>query len=182
MLRLRVVWSGLAPGVSVLHFNPAADDQAAADAARTHVETWLNVVNNYVSVLEGMTVDTEVDVVDVGSGALTGSFNVTTTLIVGASSDNPVPNAAMGLSRWRTGVFIAGRELRGRTFIPAITEVAIDANGNLASAPKAVLEAANLALITNSDLAIWTPTHAAVASVSATSWWGEFAILRSRRQ
>jgi hypothetical protein len=164
-----------------MHFNPATDDQTAANDARSHVETWLQVLDNFLSVGQGATVDTEVDIINPSTGQLTGALTVTSTLITGGSADNPLPNATAGLVRWRTGSFSGGRELRGRTFIPGITEASNDANGNPSSTMLSAINAGSLALITNSALAVWSPTYGSVAPATSTSMWTEFAVLRSRR-
>jgi hypothetical protein len=92
--------------------------------------------------------------------------------------------ATQGLIRWRTGVFIAGRELRGRTFIPGATE-SRSANGRPDSTYITTAETAAQDLLDNAALGaalvVYSVTHRQVELVQSRSVWGQWAVLRSRR-
>lgn len=180
MLRLRINWTGLNQGYSIWHFT-GSDDQTGADDAAAAAAVWLAAVDNFLSVAQGFQVDPEVLVVNPATGQTTGSFGVSSSPGTGADSNNPLPNAAMGLVRWRTGVYNDGRELRGRTFIPGITENSCDANGNLSDTARSAIAAASNDLNDTTDFCVYSPTHHMQATPTNISVWQEFAYLRSRR-
>nr|CRY94864.1 hypothetical protein [uncultured prokaryote] len=180
MLRLRINWTGSIQGFTVWHFL-GDDDQTAADAAASAANTFLEAIDGLYRNSVTAAVDPEVFVVNVGTGHVEGTFSVSSFAQAGDSSDAMVPNAAMALIRWRTGVFTSGRELRGRTFIPGLTDTAVDATGNLATAAAGTLQSAADTLVSTSDFAVWGSTTAQAATVTSASVWSEFAVLRSRR-
>lgn len=181
MLRVRINWTGTTPGFTVWHFLPNTDDQSAATAAASAATTFLETIDGLYRNSVTAQVDPEVLAVDVGTGNVTGVFPVTAAAQQGDSADAAVPNAAMALIRWRTGVFSSGRELRGRTFIPGLTDTSVDATGNVSAATVTAINAAAATLISSSDFAIWSPTNSSAATVTSGTTWTEFAVLRSRR-
>jgi hypothetical protein len=181
MLRVRINWSGLNTGFSVMHFLPAVDDQASADDAAAAVTAWLQVLDNFLRVNQTAQVDPEVLEIQVATGTTLGSFTVSESPVTGADSNDAVPNASMALVRWRTGIYVSGREIRGRTFIPGLTEASLDANGNLGTTPISAIDAGSNLLIAGDPLAIYSPTRGSAATVTQASTWSEFAVLRSRR-
>jgi hypothetical protein len=130
---------------------------------------------------QSMRVDPEVSEVDPVTGLITGVVGVTTATDVGESSGVPVSQATMVLVRWRTGEFVAGREIRGRTFIPGIAGAAVTSGGELASANAIVFQNAADDLIANSGLGVWSPKNGQIEVATSASIWNEFAVLRSRR-
>lgn len=111
------------------------------------------------------------------------------TVGAGTGEGNPLPFATQGLLKWQTAGIVNNRIVRGRTFIPALTE---DANTSgvptgttvtiLATAASDFLEAAD------GHFGIWSrPITGAGARagsyhpVTASSAWPQFAVLRSRR-
>lgn len=181
MLRVRVNWTGLNTGFSVIHFLPAADDQASADDAAAAVTAFLQVCDNFLRVNQSAQVDPEVLSINVASGTTLASFAVSESVVTGADANDAVPNAAMALVRWRTGVYVAGREIRGRTFIPGFTENSVDANGNISSTAQSAIEAGANLMAAGTDLCVYSPTRGSAAQVTNATVWSEFAILRSRR-
>jgi hypothetical protein len=181
MLRVRINWTGITQGYSVWHFLPGEDSSTTAESAADAATAWLTTINTYLSGAQVATVDPEVLQVDVGTGNVEGVFATSQSPVTGTSGANVIPNAANALVRWRTGVFTAGRELRGRTFIPGMTEDENDQFGNLDPAVVTGINAANVTLLGTTDFAIWSPTLGSAATVTSGTTWGEWAVLRSRR-
>jgi hypothetical protein len=178
---VRINWTGLNTGFSVLHFLPAVDDQSSADDAAAAATAWLQVLDNFLRVNQSAQVDPEVLEIDESSGTTLGSFAVSESAVTGADSNDAVPNASMILVRWRTGVYVSGREIRGRTFIPGCTEQSVDANGNLSSTAISAIDAGSALMAAGDPLCVYSPTRGSAATVSSASTWSEFAVLRSRR-
>lgn len=134
----------------------------------------------------------EVTTIDVSTGEATAVETGTGQTRTGYAAGDVLPPATQGLIRWTTGVFIGGRQIRGRTFIPA----QLEANSSAAGAPAGTLVTAAAAAITalngstevfciysrpqkNSAGSIIRAGQA--AAVNAGSLWDQFAVLRSRR-
>lgn len=179
MLRLAIDFSGVNEGTSIMHFLPAEDDLTAAQAAADAVDDFIVSFLGYVSNAQLAQVNTEVLVVNETTGQTTGVLPVTSQARTGTDAANALPNATMALFRWRTGLFLQGREVRGRTFWPGLTETSNDAQGNFSGA--ADLTADATAFIAASDIAIWSPTRLLASTVTVGTCWDEFAVLRSRR-
>ena len=181
MLRVRINWTGLNQGFSIFHFLPGTEDETTAQAAADAAGAWCGGVDNGLVPAQLWAIDPEVLQVNVGTGQTEGVFAVTPPDGAGSSPGTAVPNASMVLTRWRTGVFTGGRELRGRTFLPGANIAGSDDDGNINSASLAVFNAAAATLISTSDFAIWGSTTAHAATVVSGTTWSEFAVLRSRR-
>lgn len=180
MLRVRINWTGLNQGFSVLHFLDG-DDQSSADAVVSATESWVGAVDNFLRVDQAWQVDPEVLVVNPSTGQTTGVFTVATSPGTGADSGNAVPNASMILVRHRTGTYTSGRELRGRTFIPGCTATSVTTTGNVGTTAISAIDTATATLISNTQFAIYGPASGVTATVTSSSTWSEFATLRSRR-
>lgn len=130
-----------------------------------------------------MTIDGIVTVVDEGTGMITGTISTgSSSTVVGTDAGLQTPEATQGLISWRTGSYVNGREVRGRTFIPGPTQSSVT-NGEPAAAYQTALEAGAGILWagTEARFGIYSTTnHVFRAAVSGQAWT-EFAVLRSRR-
>jgi len=108
---------------------------------------------------------------------------VTSTVVTGTEGTEKLPPATQGLIEWRTGFFVGGREIRGRTFIPGLSNSSSAANGVPTSTWLTLAAAASTAIIgwTSSDFVVYSPTKHQKALVTAGQPWNEWAVLRSRR-
>jgi len=153
----------------------------ASNAVADTLTFWTNLKNVIDNSLL-FTIEAEVAIVSEGTGQVTGIVGTAGGAVAGDDAGDPAPWATQGLIRWRTGTFIAGREVRGRTFIPGVTEAR--ANGGVPDASyKSNCVTAINALIgsTNSTLVSWSRKNGDSAPVIAGSPWEQFAVLRSRR-
>lgn len=178
MNRLRINWGGLNTGFSIIHTTGSSETaQLDADA----LDDFLQAIAANTTVTQTFQVDTEVEQVEPATGAITGVTSITSINRTGSNNTPPVPQAAQALVRWRTGTYVSGREIRGRTFIPGLALATSSASGELASATASAIQAAAAQLLEDSGIAIWSPTRGQVALVTSTSVWSEFAVMRSRR-
>lgn len=178
MIRVRINWTGLNEGFSLLHFD---EDLSAASTTASAVTNFLNGIDTYVHTTQLMQVDPEVEEIDIGTGQITGVASVSQAQVAGVASGTPVPQLAQALIRWRTGVFTFGRELRGRTFIPGITSAHVSASGEPTSALVSGLAGEATNFIGSTTLGVYSTTHHAFGTASSASVWTEFASMRSRR-
>lgn len=179
-VRTAITGGSGAAQVSTMFFDQAAGltAQGAADAVHAFWDTLkTKIVNSYTFDVEPVVED-----IDTATGSPTGLTAVTVASVSGTLVGDPNPWATQGLVSWRTGVFLGGREIRGRTFIPGSWE-----NDNTAGVPQASYvaalnsAAATLATDPNSSLCIYSRKKRAIGVVSTGQAWTKWAILRSRR-
>lgn len=183
MLRVRTSFTsaiGGGPYLSTMYFT-GDDDQSGADAAVAAVGTFWGAVDALMDTEVSWATVPEVAVLD-NSGVLQDVLATTPQSGTGAVTASSLPLASQALIRWITGGFVAGRRLRGRTFVPGLTTNALS-NGRLASGTQTTLDAAAEALIAdvNTTLAVWSKTNSLTFPVEQASVWNELATLRSRR-
>lgn len=177
------------PYLSTFHFvgGGSVDAEAAADAARGF---WAEIVASMAAPAL-IQVAGEVEEFNPATGALLALHPTEQAPLLATGLGDPLPWATQGLIRWRTGVFVDGREIRGRTFVPALTE-GHSTTGRPTSALTAILGIA--AGVVDDNLGVWQrPREASagppvvearegqVAEVATFSVWTQWASLRSRR-
>lgn len=175
-----MVGLGGGPFYSQMHF--AGETQGAADAAADAVwDFWQAIFTSQAAGLT-LTVEPEVIQFDLSTGAPETVYATSEAPMTSSGGGDALPWGTQGLIRWRTGAFLGGRELRGRTFIPALTE-GHNTAGRPAAALITILNNAAAALIADgaSELMVYSPTKSAIATVVTGTGWSEWAQLRSRR-
>jgi hypothetical protein len=158
--------------------------QPEADAAAAAVRTfWAGLVSGLRTDMLA-TIEPEVEQVDPVGGNVVAVYQTDVPSVDMTSTGDPLPMSTQLLVRWRTGVFVEGKEIRGRTFIPGYTENSSTAGRPIATTISGVLTLAQ-GLITDAaaagELVVYSPTYDQAAAVTATSVWTEWAVLRSRR-
>ena len=190
MFRMRVLWSGTTggPGVSTFYFN---DDLTTGNvtAARSALNTFWTAVTLYVAIPATYAFDTVAEEVEVTTGHVLNALPVGAGSSPGSASGEMLPPATQALIRWRTGVYriSAGPrprsvEIRGRTFVPAITEANSNGGVPLATMQTALTNAAQaLVADASTHLCIYSRAAKSKQDVTSGQCWNQFAILRSRR-
>lgn len=171
-----------APYYSTFHFDPLAPGTSpsaclvATQAFWTGLDAFLAptliaTTNREVAVID---VDTDTQVgMELATGSNTHTFH---------GSGERLPWATQGLVRWRTSTFVGGRELRGRTFIPAFAETA-NAGGTVEPTVTSAVDLVAADLVTDPDalFVVYSPTHHVIAPPIFGSMWNQWAELRTRR-
>lgn len=159
-------------------------DAAGGSAAQCNnaVGTFWNAVRVYQSSTISYSTDAIVYEVDEATGLIIGSSAVTPATGTGAVATDALPWATQGLVQWRTGQYIGGREIRGRTFLPGMVE-ARNGAGIPDSTLYGAVDTAAAALIAdaNSDLNVYSIANHNAQTVTVGSMWRTWAQLRSRR-
>jgi hypothetical protein len=187
VFQYRPEWSGTTggPGVSVINYRSPFgldDHQGAADAIRAFFAAIAGQLPNEVSI----SFPDEVLELDTSTGVLQDAHPVTGgATVTGTQSTGYAMPAGVRVD-WTTGAFVAGRRLRGRTYLVPIAGAAYDTNGTLTTtAINAIQTAANnfiAAMDTGGgSLGVWSRTHGILVDVNAGAVADEVAILRSRR-
>lgn len=188
--RLRYNWAGSAvigPSVTTLNFSTGGGTaQQAATAANNFIIALLPYLTGNVN----YTLDTSVATVDETNGQTSAVTTVATSTGPGTGTGDFMPPATQLLMRWRTGVFVNGREARGRTFIPGVVESNVS-NGTPIGAMQTAMNTAAATLIADatSRLVVWQrsrptdipPFVGILRDVTTGQLWDRCAVLRSRR-
>lgn len=181
MLRVRTAFTGLtgAPYLNTLYFS--GNSQAAADAAAAAAAAFWTTVDNQITSAVSWNVEDEVAEI-APNGQLTGVFVVNGGSGQGAEAQEPLPFASQVLVRWSTSSFLGGRQIRGRTFVPGMTELA-NTSGSVSSTVQSNIQGAINTLLADPDstLVVWSRVNLAEVPVDQGSVWGQFAVLTSRR-
>jgi len=181
LYRVRTVFTGVqgSPWLSTMYFlGSGGTEQQAATA----VGVFWGAVDARMASNVAWATEAEVVTIDSTDGQPTAVTATTPSSGAGASGSTLLPIVTQGLLRWRTGFFIAGRELRGRTFIPGLTENDNDVgipNGSITGTVDPI--AATLIGSANAELVIFSRTHFDFAVVSSGTMWTSWAELKSRR-
>lgn len=181
LYRIRTAFTGAlvtGGGVNNLYFQEAAGE--GVDAQSAVADFWSDMAED-ISVYVEWTVEPSIAVIDVATGAIVDEIQGTTHLSGGTQTGDPLPPVIQGLAQWRSDLFVAGRRLRGRTFLPGMVE------SNSSGSPTAALQGrveermATLAGAADTQLHVWSKTHGVSSLVTGWTMWGKFAELRSRR-
>lgn len=185
MLRVRTVFTGVtgSPWMNTLNFGGPGQtgNQTDADAAVAATGAFWGAVDALINTAVSWA--TLPEVLFLGDdGVAAASFATTPATGTGAGAAEIMPFATQALIRTLTGVFVGGRQLRGRIFIPGLTEASNQSGSVIAATQTALQTAANtLNAVVTPPLAVWSKTHATVEPVSSATVWSQFAVLRSRR-
>lgn len=182
MYRVRTVFTGPAgaPWLNTLYFDEAG---GSAQQAATAAGAFWGAVDAHINTAVSWSTEADVVTVNADTGAATGVISTIPITGAGAVASDILPRSSQGLIRLLTGVFNDGRQIRGRIFVPGLTETANGVGGIVAGATGLALgtAASDLVADASSTLLVWSRSALQDHPVVATSVWSQFAVLRSRR-
>lgn len=145
-------WPG-APGVSTFWFTTIS--QAKVDALRAFFNSCAALIPNNLTIQ----VPGSGDYVDEGTGAIGGTWAVgtTPTVVTGTGAGAYAGNAGL-IIHWLTAGIVAGRRLRGRTFLVPTIATTFETNGSPTSAAITTLTNAGNTLLAavGTDMVVWS--------------------------
>lgn len=182
--RIRTVFTGVAgsPYYSNIYVTANPADATPEIAA---VDQFWTALAPHIDNALSWTVEGIVANVDTATGQIVSFSSNTSQGGTGGAGGEILPLANQLLIRARTGVYVTGREVRGRINIPAIAELS-SANGVptgelLTAAQDAVDDHLLGAGGLNGSWVVYSPTKNRAEMVTEASVASFFAILRSRR-
>ena len=183
MLRVVTEWASPqgGPYFTTLHYAGIGAAQAAIAHDRT-VDFWLlwaaQISSAYTPTVQG-------DVVELNdsTGIPTAVHSVPSVTTSMSSTGQPLPFTTQGLVRLLTNTFNGARRIRGRVFIPGLTEAATQGGAPDSAFVNTVngLLTTWLADAQGTSLVVWSPTAGFPSVVASATLWSQFAVLRSRR-
>jgi len=182
MFRVRTSFAGGSGGTGLNTFYFDATGPLTAQDAATAARNFWNTVRANMSNNLTITPDLAVYTLDETDGHPTAVTTVTGAAMSGQATADEEPWATQGLVEWRTGNFLPGREIRGRTFIPGICS-GDSSGGAPTSGIQSAFASAAAALISdaNSALVVWSRKNGYWATTTTATVWPKWAVLRSRR-
>lgn len=176
--KIQVTWSGVKglPGISTFYSENAVDGLLAA--LHGFYNDFANNIPSGVVISfpkSGLTIDST-------SGQANGSWSTTnTTASITCTGAGSWASPVGCVVNWRTGSYVAGRELRGKTFMVPLIGSQFD-QGHLLAASKSEFQASADALVLNgADMRIWSRKTGIVRTVTAATIPDKAVVLRSRR-
>ena len=204
MYRVTTLFTGpqiVGGGIQQFYLDTAGGSASQAAAA---VKTFWSAHTGFLQTGNVIDVQAGVELVDDTDGRVTGIVSTTGQTSSTTGGSEALSPATQGLIQWRTGVFTDGREIRGRTFLPAMME-SLNTTGAPAASLVTAVNTAAAALIADasSTLVVWQRPRKARpqvgmpgdpwflkqqsqrvgshANVSTGTMWAQWAVLRSRR-
>jgi hypothetical protein len=152
--------------------------QQAADAWRAFLSAG---VSTYIAGMVFANVS-DVTLVDPVTGNVTGTTPVVLASVTFTGAGDPLPPATSLLCRYRTGEYINGHEIRGRTNISGLTETD-NTLGSVSTSTQTTWNARLATLITGGTKvhAVYSPTNHCWAATTAATVSSQWAVLRTRR-
>lgn len=193
MLRVRSIsqgWTG-SPGFSTFYFSPSSESPSDATEVVDCVRAFYAYAVEYLPSGVTYTPQLEVDVVNPATGAVTNTLIAASlsTPIAGTKPGSILPPSNMAVVTFNTETFIAGRRVRGRSFLGPLSQTeTIDGSGRLASAAYGRYIAAGDRLLATGgapSLVVWhRPKNGSggdTAPVVSFACSPKLGVLRSRR-
>lgn len=166
-------------GVTRFYFDSAG---GTAQQAATAATAFWTGVRDLVHTSTTFTLQTEVVEINEATGFPMGVDTVSSASVTGNASEDPMSGLNQMCVNWRTGTYILGRERRGRTFIPALTEgdwtSGVWVSGRLTLVTTAI---SNLIAAATAQLVVYSPTQHDMYEVTAGGVKTKMSYLRSRR-
>jgi hypothetical protein len=189
MFEYRAVWNvqGGGVGYSVFHVreSPVTTIGAAAQQFATDLRAGFNSLVTRLPDDVVINFDSEARELNVVGGSLISVIPVTAPATVTGTSTGSYSAPAGARVDLITGGIVAGRRLRGRTYIVPLSGDSYSNIGQVSTAAQTLLESA-FGMFDNVpnvySLAVWSRTHDFLADVISLNVPAESAILRSRRE
>lgn len=181
--RVRTVFTGVAgtPWYSNMYFDNGVGE--AGLYVEFVLDFWTTVANSIYSSVDFVVEDAVVIIEDttgeiVGAGTGEGGGGS------GQSGMDPVPYATQLQINWLTGVYLGGRQLRGKTYVPGLTESSYTL-GLVSAGARTIVQGAADELIgsggANGAFRVYSPTRGTSAVIDSATIPNKPAVLRSRR-
>lgn len=186
MFEVLTRWSGSYSAeemVTVMYF----DESVAVDFARDALADLWQAVGPLLHSSYTWTIDQTGRIMTAETGKTTALWTdpLVRTGVGGVGIDGPVSNASMLLLQWRTGDYVDGRELRGRSFVPGLSTTNLVGGEVRDTARATAANAADALAKSDQGFCIWRrPKDGSPGStrpVQTGNAWREMAVLRGRR-
>lgn len=181
MLRIRTITQTGNSDTYLSTFYFGSTSLSDAPTAASSVLAFWTGCKSRISSSMSISLDPLALLVDPATGKPTDAAGVSGTPVTGTATGDVLPYATQGLLHLPTGVYVNGRQLQGRLFIPGPCEVDSSAGFPL-SAYQSTIDSAATTLVTGTLMwGIYSRTHKQFKGIVSPRTWNNWGILRSRR-
>ena len=178
--RVRIAWAGWpgAPGVTTLFTNVLGGPNLAA------IRTFIDGLKVYIPAGITLQIENSGQIIDTTTGKATSAWSgATQTVVTGTGTGGWAAPAGL-LIHWKTGVFVNGREMRGRSFFVPVVSSTFTTDGTVNNTDVVNWRNAATAFITAMGGTLETSHRktGAIAPVLTASVPDKAVVLTSRRQ
>lgn len=183
MLRLRYVWTGVAGTPWYTNFYVEGLAASAAENAADEIDIFWKGLSFQFSNQLAVTLDPFVVSISPSSGEIVDGFSILPRpQVQGQESSSLLPRQSQALATWSTGVYLGGRQIKGRTFLGGFTEAANDFAGVILETYRANMEDALQTLVdSDANLVVWSKKNGIAAPITSVAVKAEWATMNSRR-
>jgi len=171
-------WSGITgmPGYTNFYFG-AIDDFVVTD-----VKAFWDILGPALPSGVTISLPNTGKTIDLATGQANGTWTHGTAATVTGTNVTPTLQASGVMFNWHTGYYVAGRELRGKTFVVPVCSNIFNPNGTVVSSWATNLANAAAAMVAaSSDFVVWSRKSNTTASVTSGTAASKQVVLRSRR-
>lgn len=149
--RVRVSWTTGPGGIGLSTFYTFDPDDVT-----TNLATFYNAIKALFPAAVTWSIPSSGDLIDSATGSLVGGWSGgTAATIAGAPTTGNYAAGTGAITRWDTGTVVAGRRLRGRTFLVPLAVNAYSTTGVIDTTPYATLSSASSTLAATNKLVVW---------------------------
>jgi hypothetical protein len=189
MFEYRAVWNvqGGGIGYSVFHVRKGVtpSEQTAAQGFADDLRAGFNSLVTLLPDDVLISFESEARELNTTTGQLIAVHSITAPASVAGTNTGTYSAPSGARVDLITGGIVAGRRLRGRTYVVPLIGTAYTNTGLISSTAQSTLETAFEMFRDETDLyslGVWSRTHGVIADVTSVNVPNEAAILRSRRE
>lgn len=177
--RVRVAWTGWVGGPGVSTFLFETEQAPPLADLRTMFAAWAPIIPSGIT----LTIEPTGQVISSTTGKGVSAWAATAPTPIGCTGTGGYAAPAGAYVSWRTGAFINGREVRGKTFIVPLVAGAYDAAGTILDQNRTVVENAAKTFIAagGSTMRVFSRRDFGVANVTDAKVPDKVVIMTSRR-
>lgn len=183
IIKIQAIWTGFvgAPGYTTWYFASGTTTQVV------QMRNYFDAIKAELPSIVTVQVQNAGLELDEGTGAATGAWSAASAAPVVGGGIGVYAAPAGAVTNWLTSAFVAGRRLRGRTFLVPLRGAAYQSDGTLVAGTLTTLQSAAAAQVVASGasmLAWHRPVNGSGGSVDAVTSSAvpdKVCVLRSRR-
>lgn len=178
LVQARIQWTGMSGGPGISTFYWLDSDGVQMAAMRTFFEAIKANMPPSVTIKYPVVGNT----IDDSTGLATGTWSTTAQSDTVGTNTGGYSAASGAVINWHTGIFTAGRELRGKTFLVPLGNLVYGTDGRIIPAAISSYKAAAAPLYAGTKpIRVYSPTAHTSAPVTGTDVPAKAVVLRSRR-
>lgn len=183
MMRLRWVWTGVAGTPWYTNLYVAGDSLGEAQAQADLQQDFFTGFSFQLSSNITIALDPFVPVVDASDGQIQAGYTVNTPpAVTGQEGGDMLPRQANSLTTFSTGVYVGGRQIKGKCFLGGYTVASSDGDGHYDETRRNAVELQWQTYIDGgSTLVVWSKKNGASAAVTDATVAQQWATINSRR-